>query len=537
MNILTEISNDFLSDKDKFSAMKARLLKQGGLLYQYRGCRDDGTTIYDINNIMNQVLFARTPLCMNDPFDSMIGYSTEQICEEAVWLAMEKAQTPINIRPLIALLIKNQMLSTTAKFIDDLNDIKTKFIIRQKSVHQTHTNFKTFVSQNIKQVYTQYYKKSKYDYSIFCLLASIICEIDIPVISEKDLMTFINMDEHIALLKSQIEETKEIYKKAFATFLSKINISCFSSSGWSNTLMWAHYANSYAGICIEYDLTRMDSFVGFIYPVEYSKKRPTLSLKDVGINNKLLGIEESKTMTNEQIANIMAYLLVKDTCWNYEDEWRFLDIGDKEQTCQSVYFPYIKSITFGSKINTTHKDLLIDVCKSQKIDCYDLILSSEDFSMTREKIDIDNYQYDASAGIKYINFLSDKIQPVFDRITVDCGKYEEYLKAKHFDGELFENIMVKINEAICLMSFVKKANNLYSKLDDFKLDEETQNNLLEFEEHIKSFFDNLSDLEENIKFFYEHGFIKYKQHTSIKQKLNILKDVIPKYLSSDWNFV
>ena len=59
----------------------------------------------------------------------------------------------------------------------------------------------------------------------------------------------------------------------------------------------------------------------------------------------------------------------------------------------------------------------------------------------------------------------------------------------------------------------------------------------EFEKYIKSFFDSVPNLEENIEFFYRNGLIKYKQLTSIKQKLNILRDIIPKYLSVDWNFI
>ena len=57
-----------------FEKMKANVSKAGNLFYQYRACRRDASTIYDIENIRHGQVYARTPLQMNDPFDSMIGF-------------------------------------------------------------------------------------------------------------------------------------------------------------------------------------------------------------------------------------------------------------------------------------------------------------------------------------------------------------------------------------------------------------------------------------------------------------------------------
>ncbi len=43
--------------------------------------------------------------------------------------------------------------------------------------------------------------------------------------------------------------------------------------------MWAHYARSYSGICIEYDFNEMNEFIGFIYPVLYDKDRLTITMQ------------------------------------------------------------------------------------------------------------------------------------------------------------------------------------------------------------------------------------------------------------------
>ena len=114
--------------------------------------------------------------------------------------------------------------------------------------------------------------------------------------------------------------------------------------------MWSHYANSYSGICVEYDLSKLSGFVGFVYPVKYSKDRPTLSLKDVGIGR--ISIEGTNNIENcdVDIMNIISYMLCKNTCWEYEKEWRIINIGE-ENTPLFIDLPFVKSITFGPKID------------------------------------------------------------------------------------------------------------------------------------------------------------------------------------------
>ena len=84
-----------LSKTNDFSmeSMKADISKAGSLFYQYRACRRDAATIYDIENIRHGVVYARTPLEMNDPFDSKIGFSVETIYEECIDLALNQVDT------------------------------------------------------------------------------------------------------------------------------------------------------------------------------------------------------------------------------------------------------------------------------------------------------------------------------------------------------------------------------------------------------------------------------------------------------------
>ena len=64
--------NVIKSEDLTFPKIKEKINKAGNLFYQYRACRRDAATIYDIENILHGVVYARTPLQMNDPFDSKV---------------------------------------------------------------------------------------------------------------------------------------------------------------------------------------------------------------------------------------------------------------------------------------------------------------------------------------------------------------------------------------------------------------------------------------------------------------------------------
>lgn len=77
-----------MNSPDNFSLekMKADIESAGNLFYQYRACRRDAAIIYDIENIRHGVVYARTPLQMNDPFDSKIGFRQKRYMKSAlIW--------------------------------------------------------------------------------------------------------------------------------------------------------------------------------------------------------------------------------------------------------------------------------------------------------------------------------------------------------------------------------------------------------------------------------------------------------------------
>ena len=110
------------NDDFSFDKIKATVNKAGNLFYQYRACRRDAATIYDIENIRHGVVYARPPLEMNDPFDSMVGFSAEKIFDEFIDLAFDQIDKPLepDTRLILKNLLKYRLVGKTLEFIDAL---------------------------------------------------------------------------------------------------------------------------------------------------------------------------------------------------------------------------------------------------------------------------------------------------------------------------------------------------------------------------------------------------------------------------------
>ena len=137
----------------------------------------------------------------------------------------------------------------------------------------------------------------------------------------------------------QLRESKNYLntRKLIASNKANLGICSFSESH-RNELMWAHYADEYKGICIEYRfsslLTNLNQDVSFAR-IHYSESAPTAIMK----------------MKPEQMAqNLLSY---KNYRWLYEREWRMFGPHGK--------IPYISAkcvrrIYLGIRIKESHKD-------------------------------------------------------------------------------------------------------------------------------------------------------------------------------------
>lgn len=84
---------------------------------KYRPCRRDASTVYDIENIRHDVVYAQTPLNMNDPFDSMIGFSAEKIYSECTTMVLDAMDLAGANKVIISMLLQYHAFGKMAQLI------------------------------------------------------------------------------------------------------------------------------------------------------------------------------------------------------------------------------------------------------------------------------------------------------------------------------------------------------------------------------------------------------------------------------------
>ena len=189
-----ELEKELSNSATAFGEMKKRIKKQGGLLYQYRPCYASGDTVYDIDNIIHEVLFARSPINMNDPFDSMIGFSNTQIYSECIELLLEQAQMTEETKLVLSAILKNDLLGKTGDFFKLCNEIKMTILNKRKAMRQTHLSVEDFLKQNIQIVYNKDYKK-KINYPYFYAICLIIIGLKDAEITEETINQVFDLEE------------------------------------------------------------------------------------------------------------------------------------------------------------------------------------------------------------------------------------------------------------------------------------------------------------------------------------------------------
>lgn len=457
------MSNKNSEKQPNINEMKKAIEKAGGLFYQYRPCRRDATTIYDIENIRHGVLYAQTPLNMNDPFDSMIGFSANKLYKNTLSMIINAFDLDENTKAGIQLLLEHRAFGKMGELIKCISELKRYIKNKQIKMHKTHLSFEDYVLESADVLYSKLPRslKSIFAYPSFLFIAEAIGQINEVNITEDELVSFFKLDDTLDRLHSMIENIQsETYIPIFQRFLSKLTVSCFSASGWDNQLMWSHYANSYSGICVEYDFRKINDFVGFIYPVNYTHERPTVSLQDLGVS----GIDNNGKILHcdMNVNTIFSYLLSKNKCWSYEDEWRIINIGE-ENTPTFINMPFIKSITLGINIDDECKRLLFDICKEKNIECYELILSKENFTLYREQIDLDKISYNMKEETEHISFLAEHISNVSTKLINECNAFTESINQTEIRRDQIKSIF---SQTIDFLSDIYYINTSLNRLSN-----------------------------------------------------------------------
>ena len=198
-------------------------------------------------------------------------------------------------------------------------------------------------------------------------------------------------DTLVAKAKKELQDKiDEAVKNAKESAL----ISCFSKRN-NSILMWAHYANSHKGVCIEYERPGSIDFKN----VKYKKRRPFIKMYKAVSHVIALDILQKKE-TDDEIASYLKETLnpffIKSTDWLYENEVRCLysraklpdNISyDGKRYILNIGYP--KAIYIGCKAAGDELDHLYNLAKNRGIPVYFVKKSEDTFDVVIDK----NYKY------------------------------------------------------------------------------------------------------------------------------------------------
>ena len=161
--------------------------------------------------------------------------------------------------------------------------------------------------------------------------------------------------------------------------IKKFRVTCFATDPFS-MLMWAHYADSHKGFCVEYEIPTPDeqniTLLQNLMPVIYSDERVSV------LNECLAGLNDPK-VSDEMVGAIYKYgLLTKSLDWKYQNEWRLisLDIMLTDENYNCKFFP-ISKVYIGAKMPDDKREEIIKICNSRGIPSACVIPAFSSFSM------------------------------------------------------------------------------------------------------------------------------------------------------------
>lgn len=260
------------------------------------------------------------------------------------------------------------------------------------------------------------------------------CEAITDTKSVKKLLNYIgqnvgaNTQEDFELINSNTDEVLSMDNKMGIYSLSKTPL---------DELLWAHYANSHEGFCIEYDLEILLKTDGgnhvHSFPVLYSNKPPRIGFLDI--------------IRNVKNSMIKKFAFYKSKRWEYEQEHRIVT----SKIGLNSYNPKaLKSIYFGLNMSEQDKKTIINLLQSRDVNFYQIELEKNSYSFKYVKLERESNQ-----ELNYLKKLP---------ISITNGKIIEFeilsQKIFNFSGIGEFKIMLKqelnYSEIELLVNYLKK---------------------------------------------------------------------------------
>ncbi|EHK5112035.1 DUF2971 domain-containing protein [Vibrio parahaemolyticus] len=215
--------------------------------------------------------------------------------------------------------------------------------------------------------------------------------------------------DHMMSFSSSLSDPASYYDYAWDAqcgVRATVGVLCFASVE-DNLLMWAHYANNHAGICIEFDKAA-DFFNGkYKNATTFLGERVDDHYQNIGeLREVNYTIERPTYIEPSELERDTESWFVKSPEWEYEQEQRLLLPLDLAEYIPNVDFPFfsveptmIKSIILGCQMPVSKKKEVVEQCAKFGIKVREAFVHSHQF-----KLDI--VDYNESNQSKYHNMFN-----------------------------------------------------------------------------------------------------------------------------------
>ena len=171
-------------------------------------------------------------------------------------------------------------------------------------------------------------------------------------------------------------------------------VSCFTENR-DASLMWAHYADSHKGFCLQFNWKKeiqqsgssfLTSDYGVLAPVRYAATRYDATSHMPSIMEQLLCNQGNIGITTyfpDTLVTLKA-LLTKSFDWQYENEWRLITFSyDPNNYLSSDDYRVQRQLKptcvyIGAKMPVEQANKIYQICINQNIECYKMYQSYSD---------------------------------------------------------------------------------------------------------------------------------------------------------------
>lgn len=225
---------------------------------------------------------------------------------------------------------------------------------------------------------------------------------------EKELQT-------LKLIFPQHANSTQVLHQSFQNIIDmkdqKLGIFSLSKS-YTDELLWAHYANSHQGFCIEYELEKL-----------LKNQRPAHGYFDVIYTNNVPNLSFKHILSKEDPDLLIKTMLgYKSKRWEYENEIRIIT---ESYGLQNYDYRAIKSIYFGLKMSNDHIEKMMKSLQGRQIKYFRMHLKPNSFELEAKPI---NDKYPTTQKYKY--FISPIAEHILELKISKIGyeKFSPYLQ-------------------------------------------------------------------------------------------------------------